>query len=122
MVNRLVTKKGPPSEGGWNSFATSWVQVDILDPLMTPYLAATCDKARAGWPCDEKMEALRDKYVRANTPAEKKAAAEEVQRHFVEIVTHVPLGEWVGVSAVRSNIETRPVPPPVTAFWGITKK
>ena len=122
MVNRLVTKKGPPSEGGWNSFATSWTQVDILDPLMTPYLAATCDKARAGWPCDEKMEALRDKYVRAATPAEKKAAAEEVQRHFVEIVTHVPLGEWVGVFAVRSNIETRPVPPPVTAFWGVTKK
>ena len=122
MVNRLVTKKGPPSEGGWNSFATSWTQVDILDPLMTPYLAATCDKARAGWPCDEKMEALRDKYVRANTPAEKKAAAEEVQRHFVEIVTHVPLGEWTGVYAVRSNIETRAVPPPVTAFWGITKK
>jgi peptide/nickel transport system substrate-binding protein len=122
MVNRLVTKKGPPSEGGWNSFATSWTQVDILDPLMTPYLAATCDKARAGWPCDEKMEALRDKYVRAATPAEKKVAAEEVQRHFAEIVTHVPLGEWVGVSAVRSNIETRPVPPPVTAFWGVTKK
>ena len=122
MVNRLVTKKGPPSEGGWNSFATSWVQVDILDPLMTPYLAATCDKARAGWPCDEKMEALRDKYVRANTLAEKKAAAEEVQRHFVEIVTHVPLGEWTAVYAVRSNIETRPVPPPVSAFWGITKK
>ena len=35
MVNRLVTKKGPPSEGGWNSFATSWTQVDILDPLMS---------------------------------------------------------------------------------------
>jgi peptide/nickel transport system substrate-binding protein len=122
MVNRLVTKKGPPSEGGWNSFATSWAQVDILDPLMTPYLAATCDKARAGWPCDEKMETLRDKYVRATTPAEKKAAAEEVQRYFVEIVTHVPLGEWVVVSAVRSNVETRAVPPPVTAFWGISKK
>ena len=122
MVNRLVTKKGPPSEGGWNSFATSWTQVDILDPLMTPYLAATCDKARAGWPCDEEMEKLRDKYVRAATPAEKKATAEDVQRRFVEIVTHVPLGEWVSVSAVRANIETRPVPPPVTTFWGISKK
>jgi peptide/nickel transport system substrate-binding protein len=122
MVNRLVTKKGPPSEGGWSAFATSWTQVDILDPLMTPYLAATCDKARAGWPCDEKMEALRDKYVRAATPADKKAAAEEVQRYFVEVVTHVHLGEWVGVSAVRSNIGTPPALPPVTAFWGMTKK
>jgi peptide/nickel transport system substrate-binding protein len=122
MVNRLVTKKGPPSEGGWNAFATSWTQVDILDPLMTPYLAATCDKARAGWPCDEQMETLRDKYVRAATPQEKKAVAEEVQRHFVAIVTHVHLGEWVGVSAVRTSVETRPVPPPVTTFWGVSKK
>jgi len=122
MVNRLVTKKGPPSEGGWNSFATSWTQVDILDPLMTPYLAATCDKARAGWPCDEKMEALRDKYVRATTPAEKKAAAEEVQRLFVEIVTHVHLGEWTAVSAVRANVQTPSVPPPVTVLWGVSKK
>jgi peptide/nickel transport system substrate-binding protein len=37
-------------------------------------------------------------------------------------VTHVPLGEWTGVWAVRSNIETRAVPPPVIAFWGISKK
>jgi peptide/nickel transport system substrate-binding protein len=122
MVNRLVTKKGPPSEGGWVAFATAWTQVDILDPLMTPYLAATCDKARAGWPCDETMEKLRDAYVQAATPEEKKKAAEEVQRHFVAIVTHVPLGEWFSVSAVRSSIGTMPVPPPVTVFWGVTKK
>ena len=37
-------------------------------------------------------------------------------------IVRVLNGEWVVVSAVRSNIETRPVPPPVTAFWGITKK
>jgi len=122
MVNRLVTKKGLPSEGGWTAFATSWSQVDILDPLMTPYLAATCDKARAGWPCDEAMEKLRDAYVQAATPEEKKKAAEEVQRRFVEIVTHVHLGEWRGVSAVRSNIGTRSPPPPVTTFWGVTKE
>ena len=122
MVNRLVTKKGPPSEGGWVAFATAWTQVDILDPLMTPYLAATCDKARAGWPCDETMEKLRDAYALAATPEERKKAAEEVQRHFAAIVTHVPLGEWFGVSAVRNNIGTRPVPPPVTVFWGMTKK
>ncbi len=122
MVARLTTKKGPPSEGGWNAFGTSWVQLDILDPLMTPYLAATCDKARSGWPCDEGMEKLRDKFVTATTEAEKKAVAEEVQRYAMQIVTHVPLGEWFGVGVVRSNIETRPVPPPITTFWGVSKK
>ena len=122
MVNRLVTKKGPPSEGGWNAFGTSWVQVDILDPLMTPYVAANCDKARAGWPCDEGIEKLRDAYVKATTLEDKKAVAEQVQRRVAEVVTHVPLGEWFVVSAVRSNIGTMQTPPPVTVLWGVTKK
>jgi peptide/nickel transport system substrate-binding protein len=122
MVSRLISNKGPVSAGGWNAFGTSWVQVDILDPLMTPNLAATCEKARAGWPCDEGMEKLRSKFASATTEAEKKAVAEEVQRYAMQIVTHVPLGEWFAVSAVRANITTMAVPPPVTVFWGIAKK
>ena len=121
MIVRLA-KKVPPSEGGWNAFSTSWSQVDILDPLMTPFLAATCDKARSGWPCDEGMEKLRDKYVKAETAAEKKAVAEEVQRYALQVVTHVPLGEWFGIGAVRTNVTTMAVPPPVTVFWGMSKK
>jgi peptide/nickel transport system substrate-binding protein len=122
MVTRLTTKKGPPSEGGWNAFGTSWTQLDILDPLRTPNLATTCEKARGGWPCDEGMEKLRDKFVRAITPAEKKAVAEEVQIYAMQIVTHVPLGEWFDVGAVRVNIGTMAVPPPIPVFWGVTKK
>lgn len=122
MVTRLISEKGPPSEGGWNAFGTSWVQLDILDPLMTPNLAATCEKARAGWPCDEALEKLRASFVAATTEAEKKAAAEEVQRHAMQIVTHVPLGERFTLSAVRKNIGTPFVPPPIPVLWGVTKK
>ncbi len=122
MVTRLITKKGPPSEGGWSAYLTSWVQVDILDPLMAPFLAANCEKARAGWPCDEEMEKLRDKYARATTPAERKAVADEVQRQNVKVVAHVPVGEWLGASGVRAGVTTREIPPPVTVFWGISKK
>jgi peptide/nickel transport system substrate-binding protein len=98
------------------------VQVDILDPLMTPNLAATCEKARAGWPCDAELEKLRDAFIAANTPAEKKTAADAVQKRAMEIVTHIPLGEWVGVWAVRSNVEAPARTAPVTVFWGISKK
>ena len=94
----------------------------VLSLMSSAAIAATCDKARTGWPCDEGMEKLRDKYVRATTPAEKKAVAEEVQVYATRIVTHVWLGEWFSVSAVRSNIGIQPVPPPVTVFWGMTKK
>jgi peptide/nickel transport system substrate-binding protein len=122
MVTRLINNKGPTAQGGWNAFGTSWVQLDILDPLMTPNLAATCEKARSGWPCDEGMEKLRDKFAAAATDDEKKAVAEEVQRYAMQIVTHVPLGEWQGAAAVRANIGTPSVSPPITVFWGMTKK
>jgi len=123
MVNGLISKKGPPSEGsGWNASATSWVQVDILDPLMTPYLAATCDKARAGWPCDESMETVRAAYARAMSLAEKRQIAERAQVLNTTVVTHITLGEWYGVSAVRSNVNTLPAPPPVTVFRGLAKR
>ncbi|QQS11573.1 MAG: ABC transporter substrate-binding protein [Rhodospirillales bacterium] len=122
MVNRLTTKKGPPSEGGWSAFSTSWSHVDILDPVMTPYLVATCDKARPGWPCDEKMEKLRDAYAKEPDPARKKALAEEAQKYNLEIVTHVPLGEWFGVAAVGKNVVAPKEAPPVTVFWGMGKR
>jgi len=122
MVSRLITKKGPPSEGGWNAFGTSWSQVDILDPLMTPWLAATCDKARAGWACDSVLEKMRDAFVLANTPQERKAEADLIQTYAMQVVTHVPLGEWYGVSAIRDNISYPAVLPPVTVFWGVSKK
>jgi peptide/nickel transport system substrate-binding protein len=122
LINRLSTKKGPPSEGGWNAFATSWVQVDILDPLMTPFLAANCDKARSGWPCDENMEKIRDDYARATATADKRRIAEEAQLLNARVVTHIPLGEWFVVAAIRRNIETLALPPPVTVFWGVEKR
>jgi peptide/nickel transport system substrate-binding protein len=122
LVSRLSTKKGPPSEGGWNAFATSWVQVDILDPLMTPFLLASCEKARAGWPCDPGMEKLRDSYARATEVEQKKQIAEEVQVYNTKVVTHIPLGEWFTLGAVRGNIELANPVPPVTVFWGIDKK
>ena len=122
MVTRLTTKKGLPSEGGWSAFGTSWSQVDILDPLMTPNLAATCEKARAGWPCDAALEKLRDKFVEAETKEQKKSAADAVQTYAMQVVTHVPLGEWFEVRAVRDNITLPAVLPPVTVFWGVSKK
>ena len=122
MVTRLISKKGPPSEGGWSAFGTSWSQIDILDPLMNPSIAATCEKARAGWPCDAELEKLRDAFVRAETPADKKATAEAVQAYAMKVVTHLPLGEWYGVFATRDNVAFPAVLPQVMVFWGVTKK
>ncbi len=124
MVHRLISNKGPPSQGGWSAFGTSWSQIDILDPLMTPWLQATCDKARAGWPCDSALEKMRDAFALASTPEERKSEAEAIQTYAMQVVTHVPLGEWYGVSAARDSVvfPDAKVRAPVTVFWGVSKK
>src|ERR1043166_7704542 len=64
LVSRR-TKKAPPAAGGWHAFLTSWASVDILDPVATGFLNASCDKAMFGCPCDSELERLRDALSQA---------------------------------------------------------
>ena len=103
LVARRV-KKDPPSAGGWNAAMTSWVAADILNPVMTGFLNASCDSANWGWPCDQQMEKLRDDFARETDPARQKAIAEQVQARAFEIMTHIPLGQWYQPGAIRKGV------------------
>ena len=76
---RAPRQEGPANAGGWHAMLTSWVSADILNPVMTGFLNASCDKAMFGWPCDAEMEKLRDDFARETDPAKQKAIAEAVQ-------------------------------------------
>jgi peptide/nickel transport system substrate-binding protein len=67
------------------------------------------------------MEKLRNAYARATDPAEKRRIATETQVLNTQVVSHIPLGEWYSVSAVRANVMLLNPLPPVTAFWGVEK-
>ena len=99
LVSRRA-KKDPPSAGGWHAFLTSWSSADILDPVSTSYLNASCDKATFGWPCDAEIERLRDAFAKETDPAKQKAIAEAVQRRAAESPTHVHLGQYVAAGGV----------------------
>ncbi len=70
-VVTLRASQKPPKEGGWNMFFTNWVGADILNPVVHVTLNG---KGKSGgwfgWPDDPKMEALRDAFVRAESPDE----------------------------------------------------
>src|SRR5437762_2703333 len=72
-------KKDRPSQGGWHAFITWWVEADIMNPVSTAYLNASCEKALFGWPCDAQLEKLRDDFAREADPAKQKASAGAVQ-------------------------------------------
>jgi peptide/nickel transport system substrate-binding protein len=114
-------KKDPASQGGWNAFLTAWVAADILNPVMTGFLNASCDKAMFGWPCDAEMEKLRDQFARETSPSRQKAIAEAVQVRLTQYPTHIHLGQWYQPIAVRKNVDGI-MPAPVPVFWNVEKK
>jgi peptide/nickel transport system substrate-binding protein len=114
-------KKDPPSQGGWHAFLTSWTAADLLNPVMSGFINASCDTAMFGWPCDKEMESLRDQYARETNPAKLKAIAEAVQVRETQYPTHVWLGQWYSPVAFRKNVDGL-IPAPATIFWGIEKK
>jgi len=113
-------KKDPPAQGGWHAMLTSWTSADILNPVATAFLNASCDKAPFGWPCDAEMEKLRDDYARATDPAKQKALAEAVQVRWTQYPTHVHLGQWYQPGAARKNVDGVVVAP-ASVFWNISK-
>lgn len=120
VMTRAIRKE-PPDQGGWNALIHGWSQVDVLDPLVDPSLQANCDKARPGWPCDEKLERLRDEFARENDPAKRKKIADEVQAYAMEVVPYVPLGEWYSVAALGKGVFGW-ILAPAPVFWGVTKQ
>jgi len=116
------TKKDPLNAGGWSAFLTSWVAADILNPVMAGFLNSSCDKAMFGWPCDEKMEKLRDDFSRTTDLAKQKEIAAAVQVRAMEIGTHANVGQWYSPVAFRTGVVDGMVAGPVPVFWNMTKK
>jgi peptide/nickel transport system substrate-binding protein len=120
LVSRRA-KKDPPSKGGWNIFLTFWASVDGLNPIAMNAVNAGCEKAWFGWPCDAELERLRDAFARADTEAERKSLAEQIQVRAMGIVTHVPIGEFLVPAAARKEVQGF-----VTGFflvpWNVSKR
>jgi len=114
-------KKVPVSEGGWNAFLTAWAAADILNPVAAAFLAANCDAAAPGWPCDAEMERLRDAFGHETDLAKQKEIAEQVQLRAIEIGTHVWVGQYHKPLAYRKDKVGGWVASPAPLFWGVAK-
>jgi peptide/nickel transport system substrate-binding protein len=114
-------KKEPPNAGGWNAFLTASASADLFNPIVSPGLNSACDKAWPGWPCDPKMEKLRDQFARETDPAKQKAIAEAVQVHATQMVPYIPLGQWTSPSLMRKSL-VGVVRGPAPVFWNMEVK
>ena len=94
----------------------------MLNPISAAFVAASCDKAAWGWPCDAPMEKLRDDFARETDPAKQKAIAEAIQVRVGEIGTHVYLGQWYQPSAHSNKVTGMITAPSTPVFWNVDIK
>lgn len=99
---------------------TSWVSADLLDPIVSAFVGAACEKAAIGWPCDAKLEELRDAFSKTTDPARRKELAEAVQVRMSEYPTFVHLGQFNVPLAKRKNV-TGMLAAPAPVFWNVRK-
>lgn len=106
---------------GWHIFHTFSVGADVFSPAVNAYAQANCDKAPSGWPCDEKLEALRAAWVAEGDAAKRKKVTDELQTRMYEVVPYVNFGQFFQPMAYRTNL-SGVLNVGVPVMWNIEKK
>ena len=112
--------RNPPAQGGWSIFHTWWVGPDLANPALHAPLRTHGANAWAGWPTDAPLEALRDQFLAAATPAEQTRIAVEMQKRAFEVVPYVTIGQMRQPTPFRRNVVDS-LPSPVPFFWNVRK-
>lgn len=95
--------------------------LDGSSPLTHLYLAAPCEGGLAGWPCDERLEALRRAWWEESDPAKRRLVLDEVHARAFDVLPYVNGGQFRTLAAYRANVQgLRPTTIPV--FWGVRKE
>ncbi|MES2531546.1 MAG: ABC transporter substrate-binding protein [Pseudomonadota bacterium] len=119
VIARRV-KKDTPASGGWSAFISGFVGSDLLNPLTIPFLNATGANGYAGWQDDPTTEALKVRYARATTEADRKEVAAQVQARVMETGSYAPLGQVYAPSALRKNVHGV-LASGANVYWNISK-
>jgi peptide/nickel transport system substrate-binding protein len=114
------TSKEPLDKGGWSLFPAGYPAAEYRDPVFATNIRANGKDAWFGWPSDPTLEALRDQWMAAPDPAERKRLDAQVQARAFETVPFIPLGQYLPPSAWRNNVSGI-LQGAVPVFWNVTK-
>jgi peptide/nickel transport system substrate-binding protein len=119
LVTRRASKE-PLDKGGWNIFCTGWVGTDLADPVESLSLRANGAASWFGWASDDKIEALRNQWIKAAGNDERKKLAEAIQARAFETAPYIPTGMVKAKTAYRKNI-TGVIEAPAFLLWNVEK-
>jgi peptide/nickel transport system substrate-binding protein len=105
MLQRRNSRERPEN-GGWNVTVSSTYGLQGVLPPANPFIrnGAAGMAGFPGWPDVPLLEALRENWLNASTPAEQKRLAAEMQAQMFRDVPYVPLGVWFQPTCHRKDI------------------
>ena len=103
VVSRRASKE-PPDKGGWNIFYTYLGGFGNISPGPNIAIRGSGGDSWFGWPTDPDMEALRDQWFAASDLAAQQKICGDMQAHFWQIPSYVPLGMYYQPTAFQKNL------------------
>ncbi len=100
------TSHEPLDKGGWSMFPAGFPAAEYVDPLLATGIRANGKKAWFGWPTDDKLEALREQWLDEVDPSQQKKLCEQIQARCLDLVTVIPLGQYLPPAAWTMMIST----------------
>ena len=119
LVSRRASHE-PSAKGGWNCFCTTWGGLNVSSPGSHFPLRGNGNGGWYGWPTDDKMEALRDKWFDAPDLPTQQAICRDMQRLAFQDLPFFPTGQWFTPTGYREDL-TGFVKSGVMLFWGVKR-
>lgn len=119
----LVSRRAmhnPVSQGGWNTFCTTWGGLAVSNPGSSFPLRGNGKDAWFGWPTDPVIEKLRDDWFNAPDLAAQQKICREIQAAAFKSVPFIPVGQWFTPTGYRKDL-TGFVRAGLMLFWGVRR-
>ena len=107
-------------KGGWSMFPAGNPAAEYVDPLLASGIRGNGKKAWFGWPSDDKLEALHEQWLDETDATKQRQLCEQIQARCLDLVTIIPLGQYLPPAAWTKNIST-PLKGMTPVFWNVTK-
>lgn len=118
-----VYKKEGPAQGGWSLYLTASKNADVDTPLSNGWVLSSCKGSVVpGWPCDAKIDELRDAWIREADAGKRKQLVESLQRRIYEAPPYIPYGQYPAIFAARKEVRnTELFGMGIPVMWNIEK-
>ncbi len=117
---RRTARTDKPDHGGWNVYFTPMEGAFTHTPVTNEYFRGDGKNGAPGWPHSPEIEELRAAWLATESQAERKRIAEAAQLRLWADVPYLPMGQWLRVTAYRSDLVD--IPRGFAAFYGVRRQ